>query len=338
MIALINLMNPKKLAYIILFTIVNVNGFAQDPVIHGKPIAEIFTDFHLHPYDTIQTSGFALNRAYLGYTFIPGNDFSSTIVVNAGMPEELAPGSVPKRYAYFREASVAYTKGKMILNFGMVNTRIFNFQQDFWGKRYLGPEFQAAYGYGSVADLGVVMDYRLNKIFKVDLSLLNGKGYTNIQFDNSLKAAVGITITTPRNISVRLYADMMKPAGILQNTLVAFAGFRNHLFSFGAETSFKSNLDMVNGHNVWGTSATGSLFLNHKSEIFLRYDYSASTLDPEAKTQWYSILDGTYLIAGYQREINTNVKVAINYRRTNPYSPDLKNTNSLYINASFKFR
>ena len=62
---------------------------------------------------------------------------------------------------YFREASVVYTKDKLTINFGIVSTRIFDFQQKFWGKRYLGPEFQAIYGYGSVADLGVVVDYKI---------------------------------------------------------------------------------------------------------------------------------------------------------------------------------
>ena len=38
----------------------------------GKPIAEIFTDFHFNINDTAKTTGFALNKAYLGYEFLPG--------------------------------------------------------------------------------------------------------------------------------------------------------------------------------------------------------------------------------------------------------------------------
>ena len=208
------------------------------------------------------------------------------IIINIGTPEDLADGAVPKRYAYFREASVAYSKEKLTLHFGMVSTRYADFQQGFWGKRYLGAEYQAAYPYGSVADLGVVIDYTLSDLLKVDLSLLNGKGYSNIQYDNSLKTAFGLTISTPNKIFVRLYGDIMKPQGVVQTTLIMFAGHKNNLFSLGAEASYKTNLDLINGHDVWGLSATGSIFLNKKSEIFARYDYAASVVVPGEELQW----------------------------------------------------
>ena len=57
--------------------------------------------------------GLDLNRAYLGYNFMPEGDFSATIIVNIGTPDDLAAGSIPRRYAYFREASVTYTKEKL---------------------------------------------------------------------------------------------------------------------------------------------------------------------------------------------------------------------------------
>ena len=56
----------------------------------------------------------------------------------------------------------------------------------------------------------------------------------------------------------------MKPYGIFQTTLIAFAGIKNVLFSFGVEGSYKTNLDYVKGDNVWGMSATGSVFLSKK--------------------------------------------------------------------------
>jgi hypothetical protein len=310
---------------------------SQTTVIQGKPIAEIFTDFHYIFNDTSRRSGFDMNRAHLGYNFLPGGDFSSTIIINIGSPVDLAEGSTPRRYAFFREASIAYNKEKLAINFGIVNTRYQDFQQGFWGKRFLGPEFEAAYGYGTVADLGVVLDYKFNNIIKVDLSVLNGEGYMNIQLDNSVKTAAGLTITAPGNIVFRLYSDIIKTKGVWQNTLIGFAGYKNDHFSIGGEASFKSNLDLTKGHNVWGLSATGSYFLTEKSEIFIRYDYAASVVVPGEDLQWDFNKDGTYFIGGFQFKFNSYLKMALNYRRTNPYYPGKPGSDAIYLNARFAF-
>lgn len=310
---------------------------SQTVVNQGKPVTEVFTDFHYNINDTTKCTGFGVNRAYLGYNYTPEGNFSALIIINIGTPEDLVDGAVPKRYGFFREASVIYKKEKLTVHFGMVSTRYADFQQGFWSKRYLGTEYQAAYPYGSVADLGVVIDYQLSDLLKVDLSLLNGKGYSNIQYDNSLKTAFGLTISTPNKVFVRLYGDIMKPKGVVQTTLIMFAGHKNNLFSLGAEASYKTNLDLINGHDVWGLSATGSIFLNQKSEIFARYDYAASVVVPGEELQWDYIKDNIYFIGGIQQKLSDNLRIALNFRRTNPYNPGQKTTDAIYLNAHFWF-
>ena len=327
----------KNLTVLILSILIISSVNAQITKIPGKPIAEIFTDFHYTPGDTTKYTGFGINRAHLGYSYTPEGNFSSEIIVNIGTPEDLAPGSVPKRYAYFREAAITYKKDKLTVNFGIVSTRTFDFQQGYWGKRYLNPEFQAAYGYGSVADLGVVVDYRINDIIKVDFSLLNGKGYTNVQYNSSLKTAAGLTITTPERVAARLYGDLMKTYGVWQATMIGFVGYKNDFFSFGGEASYKTNLDLIQGHDVWGLSATGSVFICKKSEIFARYDYASSLLLAESDLRWDYSKDNTYFIGGFQHILSDNLKAAINYRRYNPSDPSKKTLNSIYLNAVFKF-
>lgn len=327
----------KILVFLFFYAFCFQSTKGQTSVLQGKAIAEIFTDFHYIINDSTKLTGFDLNRAFLGYKFLPGGDFYSTIILNIGTPLDLAQGSRPKRYSYFREASITYTKEKLTISFGIASTRIFDFQQRFWGKRYLAAEFQSIYGYGSVADLGVVMDYKFNSIVKVDLSVMNGEGYTNIQVDNKLKTAFGITVTLPDNLSVRLYGDIMKPKGVWQTTFVGFAGYKNTLISIGAEASFKSNLDMTEGHHVWGISATGSLFPDKKYEIFGRYDYTASVVVPGELLPWDYPTDGSYFIGGIQRNINSNVKMALNYRGNFPYETDKQHTYGIYLNAHFKF-
>ena len=327
----------RILPFLICFLILCQRLNSQVLISPGKPFAEIHTDFHYSINDTSKTSGFGLNRAYIGYNYTPEGYYSALIILNLGNPDDLAPGSVAKRYAYFREASVAYSREKLTIHFGMVSTRFCDFQQNFWGKRYLGPEYQSIYGYSPVADLGVVIDYKLNDLLKVDLSLLNGEGYTNIQVDKSLKTAFGLTITAPDNLAVRLYEDISKPKGTWQSTFLAFAGFKNNIFSFGAEVSYKTNLDFTYGHDVWGISGTGSISLNENSEVFSRYDYTASVTVPGEFTQWDSAKDASYIITGIQHIFSSNVKMALNWRRKNPYSPEFRSTDAIYLNASFKF-
>ena len=312
-------------------------GAAQDQTGTGKPVAEIYTDFHYSPGDTLSTSGFGINRAHLGYYYNAGNSLTALVMVNIGIPEELAKGSIPRRYAYFKEASIAYTTEKLKINFGMVSTRIFNTQQGFWGKRYLGPEYQVLYNYGSVADVGIVIDYKLSNLVKVDFSLINGKGYSNIQFDNSLKTAFGITLSKTDKLIFRLYGDMMKPNGVLQTVLIGFAGIKNNRFSLGIEESYKSNSDMIKGHSTWGFSTTGAIFISDKSEIFVRYDNSASSVVPEEKLPYFYNLDQVYLIAGIQHTFNKNLRIAINYRGTDPSDAKKRFTNGYFVNAHFKF-
>jgi hypothetical protein len=328
----------KRLIPVLLFLVIFAQILNSQPVVsQGKPFAEIFTNFHYNLDDTSKTTGFGLDRVYVGYNYTPEGNFSAMIILNLGNPEDLAAGSVPKRYAYFREASVKYTKDRLTLNFGMVNTRFEDFQQGFWGKRYLGSEYQAIYGYCSVADLGVVVDYQLNDLIKINFSLLNGEGYTNVQIDNSLRTAIGIIINTPDNAVFKIYGDINKPGGVWQTTMLAFAGFKNDRFSFGAEASYKSNLDSLYGHNVWGISGTGSIFLNEKSEIFGRYDYTASVVMPGEDFQWDYSKDETYFIGGIQHIFSDNLKMALNYRRTNPYESGKQTTNAIYLNAAFRF-
>ena len=96
----------KILPFLIFAILFEQAASSQTTTITGKPIAEIFTDFHLNLNDTAKTTGFGLNRAYLGYNFLPGGNFSGSVIVYIGSPDELSSGAVHRRYAYCREASL----------------------------------------------------------------------------------------------------------------------------------------------------------------------------------------------------------------------------------------
>jgi hypothetical protein len=311
--------------------------FSQTAENKGKPIAEIFTDFHYNLNDTTKTTGFGLNRAYFGYSYLPGNYFSATLTVNIGNPDDLSSGSLHRRYAFFREASISWTKDKLNLTFGITGTRIYNYQQQFWGKRYIANTYQSLNGYGVVADLGILMDYKFNDILKGDISIMNGEGYTELQLDNSVKTSVGLTITPIKQLAFRLYGDINKPFGTWQYTLVGFAGFKNEVITIGAEASYKSNLNLMSGHDVWGLSGTAGINVFKKTEFFVRYDYSTSVVLPGELIKWNIINENSFAVVGLQYTFNPNVQIALDYQGTYPYDSGKQKTNAIFINGHFKF-
>jgi hypothetical protein len=322
-------------AYLFFIAVVFVNS--QNPGIPGKMIAEIFTDFHYSLAGAPATTGFSLNRAYFGYNYIADENFSAILKVNVGTPEDLAPGSVARRYAHFTEASITYIKDKLNLTLGMTNTRLFNYQQRFWGKRYIANTYQSINGYGFIADLGLVADYKFNDIVEGDITIMNGEGYSNIQLDNNIKPSVGITITPTRELAIRAYSDIMKTDGLWQATMVCFAGYKNEKLTIGAEISYKSNLDLHKGHDGWGISGTGAVSLTKRIEFFSRYDYSTSVISPGEGIQWNLARDGQFLISGFQYTFNKIVKVAFDYQATFPKDKTRTFSDLVYVNALYKF-
>jgi hypothetical protein len=311
---------------------------SQEPEIKGKPIVEIFTDLHynLNP-DTLSTTGFSLNRAYFGYDFTLDKNFSSSLIIDIGNPLDLGIGSKSRRYAHFREASVRYTGDKITLTFGITGTRIFSYQQKFWGKRYVANTYQSINGYGFVADLGVVADYKINDIISLDVSLMNGEGYSTLQLDNSLKGSLGVTITPSRFLAIRFYSDLMKKDEVFQNTLVGFIGFKSELFYIGGEASYKSNLDLTDGHHAWGISSTAGLMISEKNEIFARYDYSTSVTVRGEYIGWNYSKDGNFLIGGIQHTFNKYIQAAINYQTFHFFDYTKNTSDYIFLNVHVKF-
>jgi hypothetical protein len=321
----------------IFFFILLMQINSQTTTIQGKPITDIYTDFHYSLNDTSKTTGFGINRAYLGYNFLPGNNFSGTIIINAGNPEDLSDDETRRRYAYFREASITYTKENFNISFGIVNTKFWDFQQKFWGKRFVSATFQSLNGYGNVADLGFLAEYKFNDIVRADFGIMNGEGYCDIQIDNSVKTSASVLVTPNDKLTFRLYGDNSSPHGITQNTLLFFAGFKNELVTIGGELNYKSNLDLTKGHDAWGFSGTCGVNVNKKTELFIRYDNSSSSKMAGDILKWNYKKDGELTIAGIQYTFNQYFKMALNYQGSNPYNPTKQRYDAIFLNANFKY-
>ena len=313
------------------------SAYGQITESYGKPIAEIFTDFHVNFNDTAKHTGFDLNRAYLGYHFMPGGKISGKVIINIGSPGDLAEGSTPRRYAFCREASLIWSDERLTISLGITGTRIFEFQQKFWGKRYVANTYQSINGYGFVADLGFVIDYKFSDIWKADLSVMNGEGYSELQLDDNVRTSLGLTITPLQTVALRFYGDIQKMQGLWQPVLVAFAGFKNDLITIGAEVSYKSNIDLVEGHHAWGISSTGGINLTDKIEFFARYDYISSVVTGNDILRWNYLKDGSFVIAGMQYTLSPYAKIALNYQGRYPYASENTGTDMIFVNALFKF-
>jgi hypothetical protein len=311
--------------------------YNQTVPLKGRAIAEIFTDFHFNIKDTSRTTGFSLNRAFLGYNFPAANNFSATVIVNVGKPDDLPSGSQPGRYAYFREASISYSTDNLKIAMGITGTRLFDFQQRFWGKRYIANTYQSINGYGFVADLGLAVDFRINDVFKTDVTIMNGEGYTNVQLDNSIKSSLGLTITPDSHFAIRLYGDLIKTKGLWQPMIVSFIGFKNEKFTIGGEFTYKSNLDLISGHNAWGLSFTGATSIAKQTELFARFDHSTSVIVPGEENPWNHIKDGNFLVLGIQHVFNENVRIALDYQGNYPFSSGFQNAEAIFVNALFRF-
>ncbi len=310
--------------------------YSQNPISSGNPIMQIITDFHLDLNDTAKTTGFGISRAYFGYNYLAGNNFSCKVILNIGTPDDLPKQASPRRYAFFREASVTYTGERVNVSFGIITTRHFDYLQRFWGKRFIASEFEVRNNYGYIADLGVVIDYKFSDKLTGDLSVTNGEGYSNIQLDNGVKAAAGLTYKPTGQFAFRFYNDLNNNNGVLQYTLSSFAGVDNKWVNFGASFHYKTNMDKVEGHDSWGVSSTGSFKLPKNYEVFARYDYSGSVTLPGESNQWNYLKDSNLIIFGLQKNINANFKLAVDYQNTVPYSTDLSSSGFIFLNALFK--
>ncbi len=324
------------LTFLVVLLVYYEVSYSQNPVIPGKPVMEIITDFHLDLNDTSKTTGFGLSRAYFGYNYLPAENFSCKIVLNIGTPEDLPKQASPRRYAFFREASVTYTKERVNISFGITTTRHFDFLQKFWGKRFISSEFETRNKYGYIADIGVVLDYKFSDEFSFDVALTNGEGYSDIQLDNGVKAAAGLTYRPTSHYAFRFYNDLNNNNGVLQYTLSSFAGIDNNLINFGASLHYKTNMDRVEGHDGWGISSTGSVKLPRNYEIFARYDYSGSVTVQGEANPWNYMKDANLVIFGLQKSFNANFRLALDYQDYIPYSTNLPSSGFIFINALFK--
>jgi hypothetical protein len=304
---------------------------------YGNFTGTLFSNFHVQINSPEYESAFEVQRAYFGYNYFMSENFSAVLKLDIGSPNQSSQYDLLKRYAYFRNAGLVYTKNKLVLSFGLIDLYQLKNQERIWDRRYLYQSFQDLYKFGSTADLGFSAEYKANGFFTVDFSVTNGEGYNQLQTDNSYKSALGFTIYPIKNLVVRLYGDYMEKYAV-QTTWSAFIAYDfNQKAKIGLEYNYKDNSNYVENQNLKGVSAYANYKFAKIFEVFGRFDKLWSNRPEGAPYQWNINKDGSAIIAGVQVSPIKNVRVALNYQDWVPYAKNIDNKYFMYLNLEYKF-
>ena len=208
-----------------LLACIGITAQAQDAKVEepkGKAIVQVFGNSHSGFGENNDDRGFELERSYLGYEYKLGNGLSVKGVMDIGKSSDV---SDYQRIAYIKNAMVTWKKGNFTLNGGLISTTQFNFQEKFWGYRYIMKSFQDQYKFGNSADLGLSASYKFADWVSADAIIVNGEGYKKIQKNDGLNYGLGVTLTPVKGFQVRLYGGLNESGQDGKSDVVNMAAF-----------------------------------------------------------------------------------------------------------------
>ena len=299
----------------------------EEPI--GKAIVQVFGNFHSGFGAENDDRGFELERSYLGYEYKLGNGLSVKGVMDIGKSNDV---SDYQRIAYIKNAMVSWKKGNFTLNGGLISTTQFNFQEKFWGYRYIMKSFQDMYKFGNSADLGISASYKFTDWLSADAIIANGEGYKKIQKNDGLNYGFGVILTPVDGFQVRLYGGLNESGQEGKDDVVnmaAFAGYKCNEFTVGAEYNYMQNASNKDGADQYGYSAFASVRVSKNTEMFARFDELYS------KNEWNIAKDEQAAIVGAQFKLGKYVKIAPNFRMSMPKADGADNNYSAYVSCYF---
>ncbi|MBP3425468.1 MAG: hypothetical protein J6K81_01935 [Rikenellaceae bacterium] len=297
----------------------------------GKAIVQVFGNFHTGFGAEKDNRGFELERSYFGYEYNFGNGLSAKAVMDIGKSSDV---SDYQRIAYIKNAMVSWKKGGLTLNGGLISTTQFNFQEKFWGYRYIMKSFQDQYKFGSSADLGISAAFKFADWVSADAIIVNGEGYKKIQKRDGLNYGLGVTLTPVKGFQIRLYGGLNESGEKGKaNTvnMAAFAGYKHEKFTIGAEYNHMLNASYTKGNDQLGYSAFVSAKVAKFADLYARFD------DLYSKGDWNIAKDEQAAIFGAQFKLGKYVKIAPNFRMTMPKADGAKSGYYAYVNCYFGF-
>ncbi len=316
-----------------LFAFAQENGFVPS----GKPFATIFTNYH-HGVSGSATeeAAFELTRAYLGYEYTFSPEYYGKINVDVGSPNDLSPYAKARRYAYFKNAYLRYTKTDFKIDFGLIDMRQFKLQEEIWERRYLMKTLADEYQLGQSADLGVNLYYKFAGWIEADFTVSNGEGYSSIQTDDIFKYSFGPTISFPQNFKTRLFYEFTKK-NITESTITIFSTYDfRKILNVAGEVILRTNEKWKKDHNRFGLSVYGKYTIFKKYQLFARYDRITSNILEGKINPWNLANDGTALVGGIQYQPIAKIKMALNYHDWYPLAANMEGGGYVYLDVEIK--
>ena len=297
----------------------------------GKAIVQVFGNFHTGFGAENNDRGFELDRSYLGYEYNLGNGLSVKGVMDIGKSSDV---SDYQRIAYIKNAMVSWKTGNLSLNGGLISTTQFNFQEKFWGYRYIMKSFQDQYKFGNSADLGISATYQFANWISADAIIVNGEGYKKLQKNDGLNYGLGVTLTPVKGLQIRLYGGLNESGEDGKKdvaNLAAFVGYKHEKFTIGAEYNQMWNASFKDDAGQNGYSIFASAKLSQVTNLYARFDNLYSQND------WNISKDESAAILGAQFKVGKYVKIAPNFRMSMPKADGANNSYTAYVNCYFGF-
>ena len=317
-----------------ILTCIGLSAQAQNSKVEepkGKAIVQVFGNFHTGFGNENDNRGFELERTYLGYEYNLGKGLTVKGVMDIGKSSDV---SDYQRIAYIKNAMVQWKTGNLTLSGGLISTTQFNFQEKFWGYRYVMKSFQDEYKFGSSADLGLSAAYKLADWITADAIIVNGEGYKKIQKNDGLNYGLGATFTPLNGLQIRLYGGINECREEDKEditNLAAFVGYKCNEFTIGAEYNYMANVSNKEDVDLSGYSIFASANLSKETSLFARFD------DLHSKNDWNISKDESAAIFGAQFKLGKYVKVAPNFRMSKPKADGAKNSCYAYVNCYVGF-
>lgn len=299
----------------------------EDASPKGKAIIAVFANYNMAMQNGVSKCGFQLERSYLGYQYSLGNGLELKAVMDIGKPSSVDDYHY---VAYIKNAQVSWKHKRLTLTGGMISTTQFNMQEKFWGYRYIYKSFQDQYKFGSSADLGLMVAYKMADWVSADVIMTNGEGYKKVQGNLGFQYGLGLTFTPVKGLSVRVYGGLNNATDAEKVNVYNYAGFvgyKNKAFSLGGEFAMMQNSGNAKNKNLLGCSVYGSVKAHKIVDVYARWDML--TLN----NGWNTEKDEMAVIAGAQVKLGKYVKVAPNFRMALPKDGESKYM--AYVSCSF---
>ena len=331
-------MNTKKLSFTILIIFFSLNIYTQDTN-KGDIFSTIFWNYNTDlSSEASKKNSFEVKRVYLGYKFKIDDKISAKVTFDIGK------NSAGSDYtAFLKTAQIDLSlKDNFKLSFGMIGNKQFKYQESIWGYRYLYKTFQDENKFGSSADLGVNGEIKVSENLKMNLFMLNGEGYKNIQDDDGyMKIGGNLIYEISNGLSLKLYYDSEPGNDEFNVTNVGyFIGYDKNKTRVGLEYNKINNAKSYNSpsldNNLSGFSGYISQNFSENSSLFFRYDSLESNIVSGSSEPWNSGKDGKLMILGYEHVVTKGFKLNLNYRNYNYTDNSINNKSMVFINAEIK--